>query len=497
MCDFVIPIAIGVTTALTLPPLPTGFLSPITLSILLIYVVASKNAFQGIWRMWLATTAMITIHLWWMTTFLGNIFHSPLLGSLAFLLYVIEGSFFAILTWITFKLASSSKGRVWILVGGWGLLEYLRFLGPFAFPWPTIGYSFLLTPFIQIADIGGVLLVSALILLFSGSLANWLVDKKQWKPIILSVFFGITAFVYGITRLPNSGVNHPIKVVGTNFSAFGRASGNITPEQQLKTQLNLSKRQSSNELVVWSETALRATGTVPENISAFPGPGISGLSVNGTSSTPNLNVVVAIDAGGNVVGENKKAKLVPFGEYFPLYDSLPYVYKLIEDNIGFKLENFESSNIVSPISLYGVKYGAYICYDSIFPWVARSLTNKGAKILVNPSNDGWYEGWGIQQHFWMGRVRAIEQRRWLIRSVNKGIMGAVDDLGRPQDIRYPENSAQSLDLQSKLIESLSFYARIGDSPAILAFLVMILFGLISEKKLKRSLLSSAQVKFSE
>ena len=50
---------------------------------------------------------------------------------------------------------------------------------------------------------------------------------------------------------------------------------------------------------------------------------------------------------------------------------------------------------------------------------------------MNVSNDGWYSGWGVWQHFDMGRVRAIETRRYVLRSVNKGVAAVIDDLGQP------------------------------------------------------------------
>ncbi|WP_246130644.1 nitrilase-related carbon-nitrogen hydrolase [Deinococcus cellulosilyticus] len=72
-----------------------------------------------------------------------------------------------------------------------------------------------------------------------------------------------------------------------------------------------------------------------------------------------------------------------------------------------------------------------MCYESTFPELTRQLVKKGAQVLVNLSNDSWFgQGLGAQQHFLMGTVRAIETRRYLLRSGNDGITAVVDPRGQ-------------------------------------------------------------------
>ncbi|MCV4802906.1 apolipoprotein N-acyltransferase, partial [Escherichia coli] len=67
-------------------------------------------------------------------------------------------------------------------------------------------------------------------------------------------------------------------------------------------------------------------------------------------------------------------------------------------------------------------YGAYICYESVFPGTARGLARGGAEVLVNVSNDAWFgPSFGGLQHFAMGRLRAVENGRWLLRAGNDGV----------------------------------------------------------------------------
>lgn len=424
---------------------------------------------------------MTMIHLWWLTNFLGKIFQFTPAGILALGLYALEGGFFALMAYLVARIIKSPIGRIWSLAGGWGIVEFLRFLGPLAFPWPTLGYSLLPTPLIQVADLGGVLLASLLILCLAGALAHIAVRKQDWQPLVFFSFIWIVALCYGLTRTTGIGLDQPMRVLRQDFNAFGRAAGSLTPAQQLDVQQKASSTRLPDEILVWSETALSTDNYPPENLPAFPGPGISGLGIRRLPQAANLNTSVAVDEAGRVTSLNSKAKLVPFGEYFPLYREFPQLYAFFERSIGFSFQAFETIKPLIPLKLRGVSYGTYTCYDSVFPWVARQLVLNGAQLLVNPSNDGWYEGWGVRQHFWMGRVRAIEQRRWLVRSVNKGVAGAVNDLGSPVSVISTGKGVQTLSVSPKLLNSLTIYARFGDLPVLMLFICLFLYGLYKDR----------------
>lgn len=458
---------LGVALALTLPPLPTGVLAPFALAGLLWYAARADTPRQVAGRVWWAVFAMNTLHLWWLTAFLGNIFGFAPAGALAVVLYALEGGFFALMAYVVARLVASARGRVWALAGGWGLVEALRFLGPLAFPWPTLGYALLPTPLIQVADLGGVLLASGLILGLAAALAS-----RSRRSVLTLGLVWLAALGYGLTRTPGQGPEQPMRVLRTTFDSFGRASGQLSPQEQYAQMLPISLNRPPGSVVVWGETAL-GSETAPARLPGFPGPGISGLR----TARPDQNSVISLDAPGQLTGQNVKAKLVPFGEEFPLYQPLYPIYALVERALGFPLPpSLEAAKTVEPLTLNGVRYGSYICYDSVFPWVARELTRKGAQLLVNPSNDGWYQGWGVAQHFWMGRVRAIETRRWLVRSVNLGVAGAVDDLGRPVQVIASGDAVQALDVRPKLLGGQTVYARLGDLPALLLFAVLLGLG---------------------
>ncbi len=471
----VIATVLGLLLAACSPPLPWSALAAVPLAGVLAYAALAPRAGGVATRLFWSGTGYFAVHLWWLTAFLGKLFGVPPLGALAFALFALEGAFLALMAYPLARGIRSPTARVWALAGGWVVLEWTRFLGPLAFPWPTLGYGLLPTPAIQIADLGGVLLGSVLVALSAAALAFFALARDQWgrgRPLLLAAVAWAAALLYGVTRVPGDGPVQPMLTLRTSFDSFSRAAGSLTPQEQLQVELRASAGRDPGEVLVWGETALTALASqtvLPE----FPGPGISGLGIP-RSMEKEQNTVVALNADGQIVARNRKAKLVPFGEYFIFYDGLLRpAYRIIENAIGLELPVVEPARAVRPLTLNGVLYGAYICYDSVFPWVARTLTAQGAQVLVNPSNDGWYDGWGVRQHFMMGRVRAIENRRWLVRSVNRGIAGSVDDLGRPVKTLESGEQTQALSVRPKLLTGRTLYTRVGDWPALLLALLMI------------------------
>ena len=448
---------LGALLALTLPPLPTGILTPVALAVLLMFAASAQSARSVAGRIFVAQSVAIGIHLSWLMVFLGNIFGQPLLGVLGLALFALEGAFYALMAYAVARLIPSPRGRVWGLAGGWVLLEALRFVGPFAFPWPTLGYSLEGTPMIQIADLGGVLLCSALVVLTAAALVRFWQGRAA--PLWVVVVCWLAALSYGVTRTPASGPEARALLQRTTGDAFAKAGQWLPPEQQFSIYNTLTQQNRlPGEVPIWTETAIQH----PDLLSLAPAGGIYGVSRFMDGAKRNQAVAWT---GQGEAGANDKARPVPFGEYFPLRQPLAPAWNIIEQATRMSLETTPPATSLRPLPLGGVQYGAYICYDSVFPWVARKLTAAGANVLVNISNDGWYAGWGVQQHFLMGRVRAIENRRWVLRSVNEGIAAAIDDLGRP--VQVLSSGQGVVHARFRVLSGQTVFHRVGDWPALL------------------------------
>jgi apolipoprotein N-acyltransferase len=123
-----------------------------------------------------------------------------------------------------------------------------------------------------------------------------------------------------------------------------------------------------------------------------------------------------------------KSHLVPYGEYVPLNNYLPFISPLVE-----AAGNFTPGSIEVPLIAGDIRAGVLICFESIFADIGRGWVNSGANVLINLTNDAWYGKSSAPYQSWAMTVyRAVETRRSMVRSANTGISGLVDPFGRIQ-----------------------------------------------------------------
>ena len=131
-----------------------------------------------------------------------------------------------------------------------------------------------------------------------------------------------------------------------------------------------------------------------------------------------------VEMTDRMLGTYDKAHLVPYGEFTPFKEYLPFLGKIVE-HVG----DFVAGPQGMTLDWQGRKLGIQICYEIIFPELSRLLTKNGAALLVNITNDAWYGTTaGPYQHFSLVALRAVENRRALARVANTGISGFVDPL---------------------------------------------------------------------
>ena len=179
-----------------------------------------------------------------------------------------------------------------------------------------------------------------------------------------------------------------------------------------------------------------------------------------TPSGAPLNSAALVSPEGQPVSRYDKVKLVPFGEFVPW----PFGFA---NKISTEIGDFAAgkrvvvSPVVSPKS--GVhKIGTFICYESVFPNFVRKFAAGGAEVLFNISNDGWFGRSAARlQHLSMVRMRAAENRRWILRSTNDGITATIDSAGRLRGTLPLYTEATSYTGFS-YIQQQTVYTRFGD-----------------------------------
>jgi len=172
--------------------------------------------------------------------------------------------------------------------------------------------------------------------------------------------------------------------------------------------------------------------------------------------TAYQNSAVLFDAQAQITGHYEKVHLVPYGEYVPFKEWLPFLGKMVA-----QVGNFIPGKTGQSIAWQNHRLGVQICYEIIFPALSRAMVRNGTDLLVNVTNDAWFgETSAPRQHFSMAVFRAIENRRALARAANTGISGFIDPNGRI--IQESElNTASALTQALPLMATGSVYTRIG------------------------------------
>ncbi|MEA2101129.1 MAG: apolipoprotein N-acyltransferase [Thermodesulfobacteriota bacterium] len=329
------------------------------------------------------------------------------------------------------------RRHAWITLSGiWIMLEMIRTYALSGFPWALIGYSQAsFCTFIQTAETGGVYLTGAFIVMVNVSLG--MIWKKggharQWRPLVCSMCLVLAVSLWGQWRMD-------ILDPGNESIRVGVAQANILQEEKwlpemieptidIYSRLTKEACREGASLVVWPETActfyLFGQGRPTSRIIDLN----KGVDCQILAGSPAIeegkyfNRTWLLDAG-RVQGHYDKIHLVPFGEYLPFPDIFGRFFgKMVKE-----VSDFSKGEDLSPIDGMGILN----CFEIIMPYMSRGLTREGADILVNVSNDAWFRSWPTsEQLLEMSVFRAVENRRWVVRSVNHGISAFIDPFGR-------------------------------------------------------------------
>ena len=188
----------------------------------------------------------------------------------------------------------------------------------------------------------------------------------------------------------------------------------------------------------------------------------------GTGARDMYNSAEFIAPDGNFIGRYDKIHLVPFGEYVP-YKGLISFAGTLTQGVG----SFSRGKYRKVFRLAGHRFGSFICYEAVFADEVRHFAEMGAEVLVNISDDGWYGDTSAPwQHLNMARMRAIENRRWIVRATNTGVTAAIDPYGRVTQ-SAPRHILTSLAVRYGYRDDITFYSRHGDVFAMLCAIIAI------------------------
>ncbi len=355
---------------------------------------------------------------------------------------------------------------------------------PSLFPWYFGASVHDLPLFLQPAELLGPVAVSVVLALSSVAVAETIAalrDGRRTRPrvIVTAIAIPIAAAFWGSVRIPM-------------VDARGRASPSITvgvvqpnlargAEIEIVTHHRDATRELADKgagLVVWAEGALPWTVPAPLAEDAFAMlrlpdvPILTGAVVQGQSpegptapgaslaSPARLTNSALLFAKGHLVGRYDKHRLLPFSETLPFESTFPSLREASP-----RSGDFAPGTTYSPLRLGDHAMAVFICYEDLFPGHVRALSRGGdVELLVNLTNDGWFAGTDEPRvHLALAKLRAVEQRKYLVRATLTGKSAIVDPAGRLLGA-VPEDRAGTLLAEVRWMRGSTLHDRVGDAP---------------------------------
>ena len=421
-----------------------------------------------------------------MTTYGGLPLALSLLAYLFLLAYL--AVYFGLATWLSCRLETVLNLPYLVTLPPiWVALEYLRGWLFTGFPWAIIGYSqqnFSLA--IQSSDVTGVYGVSLMLVVVNCALTGVLVAPRSrlaWLGVVATCIISISHFGYGFWR-----ESQPLEQRAEQLRV-ALIQGNIdqgqkwAPENRHSSidryqQLSIQAMKDHPDLVIWPEAATpfflqdqsdlaTQVKKLPERLNVSLLVGSPSYQLLPSGEYQYFNSAFLYSSTGKKLGRSDKIHLVPFGEYVPLESILSFIDKLVVGVGDF------SPGRVQPLPLNGHTLGVLVCYEAIFPELAREYVQEGSSLLVNLTNDAWFgDSSAPYQLLAMTRFRAIENRVWIARAANTGISALISPAGRVT-LSGPIFEPLQLSGSVGLGANATFYTRFGD---IFAYICLVLSG---------------------
>jgi len=384
------------------------------------------------------------------------------------------------------------------------LFDYLRSHGILGFPWGSLGYSLARwVSIIQIASYTGIYGVTFWIVLLNGLIYATLRIIWSTKPLritapavkkaTLGLLFFCAPFLFGkimLSRINAEIQNAPILnialIQGNIEQGFRWDKEFREYNWQIYDSLSKQTAKQPIDLFVWPETALpfylryepvffsRIT-SLADTLKSSICTGIPDFSFDPqTQRQFYYNSAFLVRPVYGLTGTYAKSHLVPFGERFPYKERIPFI-----KNINFGEGEWTPGTDSIIFNLGGIRFSCMICFESIFPEIARIQVGKGARFLVNITNDGWFGRSGAaRQHAEMAVFRAIEERRAIARCANSGISMFILPTG--EIIKPTRLFEQAIITNSlPLLTGRTFYQRFGDLFVLIIFMTMLLVSLMT------------------
>lgn len=379
----------------------------------------------------------------------------------------------------------------WLVAAAWVAMELARgrlFTGSPVFignPWGLIGYSQADLPLVmQIASVTGIYGVGFVLVATNAAAAAAWRDRRLAPAAFAAGVPAAVALAFGLLTLdgaPDVVAPTPVALVQANLSL----GATWRPEfygRNLDVYVDESRRTldaTPAALLFWPESALSFFLEDDEALRAAVVALLRAHDVQLVTGGPRVgarnpretfaNSVFVVDPDGRVAGRYDKEYLVPFAEYFPLG------IDLVRRRFG-RVREFSPGASPGPLATRAGRAGVVVCNEAMLPEVVGRRVAAGAEYLVNPTNDTWIsDAQYAAQELDIVRVRAVEQRRWLVRASTAGPSAVIDPWGRVVAATAPLARA-SLRASIAPRTDRTPYGRFGDGFGVACVVAMVVAG---------------------
>ena len=366
----------------------------------------------------------------------------------------------------------------------WVALEFARTHLPFiGFPWNLTGYAASGNlALLQLTTVTGIYGLTFLIAAYSSLLTYALLTGTRSPRTAAIVVTGVLLLLAegGKYLVPRTTPHFAAHLVQTNFPQSERYPANWLELHAADLgeleRISIDGAKGSPGLVVWPEVPApfslqepqfeqRALRVAHDSASDFL-VGVVDWKRSASGIWQASNSAALLDPAGQRIFIYDKIHLVPFGEYVPLRRWITFAGRLTADvsdfTPGTEYRVGRLPLTQTPFPSPERKFAVFICYEAIFPSEVRRFVANGAQLLMNISNDGWFgRSAAPEQHLMMARVRAVENRRWLLRDTNNGYTVSIDPYGRIVALLSTDVRGQ-LSAPYDFRTDLTLYSRFGD-----------------------------------
>lgn len=489
----------GLLLVLALPSAHLTLLGFVALTPLLAALSYSRSRLRNFWLGYLTGIVFFAGSCSWivpvMQTF-GRL-SSLAAGGVLLLFALYLGLFIGLFSFVVGELA-----RRWQFLAlaaapfAWVAVEWLRtyvFFG--GFPWNLLGYA--VAPhigWIQHAAYVGVYGVSFMLAAVGALVAgSWRAPSRRGAIALAVLAAALLLTDYWGRRLPPVAAASDVILVQTNlpqqeeFDPRWVYKNAAELEQLENLTVEAARLQNSSQppLILWPE--------VPVSFYFHHDPTLRDRFLHLAQATRSyllfgivdyrsgedgkshpLNSAVLLSPRGEFIGQYDKIQLVPFSEYLPLAGWLSSLGPLVKE-----ISSFQAGERQVLLPAGEGRLAVAICYEGVFPGLAREAAERGAGVLVVLSNDGWFgRSAAPAQLLTMTRLRAVETRRFLLRATNTGITVVVDPLGRIV-AQAPPFERATMPARFSFRSEQSSYTRNGDWFAALCAVLAV--GLLARK----------------